>query len=510
MMGTKARIFTPLTQISLEELVPRDHFYRHLQTSLDLAFVRDLVAPFYALGGRPSIDPVVFFKLQLVMFFDGLRSERQLLALAADRLSVRWYLGYDLHEPLPDHSSLTRHRDRYGVATFRRFFDQILEQCRAAGLVWGQELYFDGTQVEAKADRDAMLPRFFVEALQTHLATLFPEAAPSALTNGPAGEPTAPLLSLPSTVPAGTAAPVADTRAAAADWIARLGRPNRDEKHGRYQRVADLLVSITDPDATLMRKKGGGVHLGYHTHYVVDGGKARIILNTLVTPSEVMDNQPMLDLLWRVCFRWRVRPRQVTGDTKYGTIENIKAIEEVGIRAYIPLPNFEERTPFFGKARFQYEAAEDRYRCPAGAVLVLRKHAYTEQNDIYQAAAAKCNSCLLKAKCTESENGRVIHRYFDEEYLERVRAYYGTAAYKKAIGKRQVWVEPLFGEAKAWHGLKRFRLRGLAKVNVESLLIASGQNLKRLLAKRGWGRRPGPAGAPLQARHAFWCAVTLA
>src|SRR5215469_1393542 len=100
-------------------------------------------------------------------------------------------------------------------------------------------------------------------------------------------------------------------------------------------------ISTTDPDATPMRLKGGGIHLGYHTHYVVDGGKRRIILAVLVVPGEVMDNQPMLDLLWYVYFRWRVRPRHVTGDTKYGTFENIKAIEQAGMRAYIPLFNRE-------------------------------------------------------------------------------------------------------------------------------------------------------------------------
>ena len=160
MMGIKARLFAPLVNVSLEELVPKDHFYRHLERSLDLNFVRDLVQPCYAAGGRPSVDPVVFFKLQLVMFFEDIRSERQLLRVAADRLSLRWYLGYDLHEPLPDHSSLSKIRDRYGVTIFRCFFDRIVEQCQQAGLVWGKELYLDSTQVEANADSDKMLPRF--------------------------------------------------------------------------------------------------------------------------------------------------------------------------------------------------------------------------------------------------------------------------------------------------------------------------------------------------------------
>ncbi len=120
-MGTKQRSFAPLINVSLEDLVPADHFYRHLDRTL---FVHET----YAVGGRPSIDPIVFFKLQLVMFFEGIRSERQLMWHAADRLSVHWYLGYDLDEPLPDHSSLTRLRNRYGVEMFHRFFDAIVDQ----------------------------------------------------------------------------------------------------------------------------------------------------------------------------------------------------------------------------------------------------------------------------------------------------------------------------------------------------------------------------------------------
>jgi transposase len=152
MMGTKERNFRSLPDdISLEELVPKDNFYRRLEERLDLSFVRELVEGLYARSGRPSVDPEVFFKLQLVMFFENVRSERQLMRVVADRLSVRWYLGYDLHESLPDHSSLTRIRDRYGLEAFGRFFEQIVEMCAEAGLVWGEEFYFDATKVEANA-----------------------------------------------------------------------------------------------------------------------------------------------------------------------------------------------------------------------------------------------------------------------------------------------------------------------------------------------------------------------
>jgi transposase len=89
MMGQKDRSFAALPPVTLEDLVPQDHFYRHLERSLDLGFVRDLVSNTYAEAGRPSIDPVVVFTLQLVLFFEGLRSERQLMHVVADRLSLR-------------------------------------------------------------------------------------------------------------------------------------------------------------------------------------------------------------------------------------------------------------------------------------------------------------------------------------------------------------------------------------------------------------------------------------
>jgi transposase len=511
MMGTKTRHFAPLLKVSLEELVPGDHFYRHVERTLDLSFVREFVQETYAGKGRPSIDPVVFFKLQLVMFFEGIRSERQLMRHAADRLSVRWYLGYDLNEPLPDHSSLTKIRNRYGVEVFRRFFEAIVEQCQQEKLVWGKELYIDSTQVNANADVDSLTPRFAVEAraaIQTHLTALFAEeesqqepqtaqtevvASPPEVTSPEVGACTVP-LALPTVLSQAEQEALASENATRHDWIAQEGRQQR-EVHGLYQRTSDFKVSTTDPDATPMRLKGGGTHLGYHTHYVVDGGKARIILQVLVTPSEVMDNQPMRDLIFRTRFQWKLRPRQMTGDTKYGTIENIKALEDAGIRAYVPLPNWEERYEVWSASHFRYEPQADQYRCPQGQILRRVGEVTPDGRQLYRAVASICNGCPVKGQCTTSTQGRRLYRQVGEEYLQRVRSYQQTPAYQKALRKRQVWVEPLFAEAKDWHGLRRFRVRLLWRVNCEALRIAAGQNLKRLLKKRGWGRRPFPVEA---------------
>ena len=293
MMGKKIRNFAPLPDLSLEELIPKDNFYRDLEETFDLSFVRDLVEECYASAGRPSVDPVVFFKLQLVLFFEGLRSERQLMAVVADRLSIRWYLGYDLHEPLPDHSTLTRIRDRYGLEAFRRFFEAIVERCAEAGLVWGEELYFDATKIEANASLESIVPRFAVEQ---HLQDLFEEDPQDSA--GVLGDTARAAVGDVDALPTSEDAQLALTNAAKSDWISRAGSQDREVKGNFYRRKADLYLSKTDPDASPMKRKGADhSHLGYQAHCVVDGGKARIILGVLVTPLR----SPRTSPCWTCC-----------------------------------------------------------------------------------------------------------------------------------------------------------------------------------------------------------------
>jgi transposase len=172
MLGQKQKAFQRQL-VSLEPLVPQTHFYRQLEAKLDLRFVYDLVKDCYASSrGRPSIDPVVFFKLPWIMFFEGIRSERQLMERVNVNLAYRWSMGYDGDEPVPDHSSLSKIRDRYGLVVFQRFFARIGERCQAAGVVWGRERYFDGTKIRANAAMDSLVPRWYWQAKQ-HLEALF-------------------------------------------------------------------------------------------------------------------------------------------------------------------------------------------------------------------------------------------------------------------------------------------------------------------------------------------------
>jgi transposase len=393
-----------------------------------------LVRHTYKEAGRPSIDPIVFFKLQLVMFFEGIRSERELVRVAADRLSIRWYLGYDLDEDLPDHSSLTRIRERYGVAIFQRFFEHVVDLCQQAGLIWGKELIFDGTKVQANAATDSLRSRWFVES-RAHLRALFegtatgmapwaipetaeergatpaPQAA-DAPRNHPDDERSGPGAHADAGPP--TRLPFRgsseqEQQLAAANSVAwrileeRRREPGMPSGSNGYERTSDSMVSRTDPDATPMRRfVGDRTVLGYHDHYVVDGGKARIILQAFVTPSDVMDNTPMLDLLHRARFRWKLRPERAIGDARYGALDNIMRLEDEGVRAFVALAQGGRQGGLYGPDQFRYDAERDEYRCPQGQPLPFAWVRWSEEVRIYRDDPSTCAACPVRRRCTDS------------------------------------------------------------------------------------------------------------
>jgi transposase len=261
MLGHRTKLFKLFNASNLDALVPADHFYRQLEEKLDLSFVRAMVREDrYEEIGRPSIDPVVFFKLHLIAFFEGIPSERRLMETAHLNLAHRWYLGYDLDDALPDHSSLSKIRSRYGVEAFQRFFEAVVERCKEAGLVDGDELYFDATQVEANASMRSLMPRVAPEAVREHVLQLFAQNAvpeqkaqkqndSSTGNDDPNGD--APASSLEQATIEKTDPSPTVLSQLMEEY--REARRSSLRKSISYHRVADTKVSRTDPDARPMR-----------------------------------------------------------------------------------------------------------------------------------------------------------------------------------------------------------------------------------------------------------------
>jgi len=447
MMGHKRRQFDYHDRICLDDLVPSDHFYRRLETAVDLSFVRELVQDRYCWwNGRPSIDPVVFFKLQLIMFFEGFRSERQLVAQVQVNLAFRWYIGYDLDEAVPSASNLSRTRDRYGVDVFMRFFEQIVELCIEAGLVWGAEQHFDASMIAANASYDKQAPRFYWEAIGKHVQQLFEQ-----------------------------------TDTIATCLVTKYNAQQPPDPYGGYLRKRDYWVNTVDPDATPADYR----QMGYRLHYVVDGGRARIILGCLVTPHATQDNAPMLDLAWWVRFRWHISFKRSVADARYGTSANVIALYSNGIMPYIPLLTAAAQTrranDKFPLALFHYDPQSDHYLCPAGETLHYSHTLPSTQRRFYKAQPDVCNHCVMRSQCTTSKQGRMVSHIAAKPQLDQIVAQRDAALYDKLVRKRMVWIEPKFGEVKQWHHGGRCRLRGIEKVNIEALVKAAGQNLKQLM-----------------------------
>ena len=145
---------------SLRQLVPDDHILARVDRVLDLAWLRDEVADLYcADNGRPGIDPEAAVRLMLAGFLLGLVHDRRLMREAQVNLAIRWFVGYALHEAVPDHSSLTRIRQRWGAERFRRIFERTVKACIAAKIATGEIVHIDASLIRADVSWESLVQR---------------------------------------------------------------------------------------------------------------------------------------------------------------------------------------------------------------------------------------------------------------------------------------------------------------------------------------------------------------
>ena len=204
----------------------------------------------------------------------------------------------------------------------------------------------------------------------------------------------------------------------------------------------------------------------------------------------------MLDMAWQTQFRWHLPLKQIVGDRRFGTIDNVVGVELNAVRAFLPLHTEAARSRkqkmLFPSDQFQFDAERNLYICPQGQELTHFKSDHQEQRLVYKAPDHVCAACPVRSRCMRGKLGRTVSHSTHKAILDRVQGYQQKEAYKKAMRKRQVWVEPKFAEVKEWHHGTKFRLRGLFKVNIEALLKAAGQNIKQLLKVKAGQNRPKP------------------
>jgi transposase len=154
---------------SMKDLIPEDHILKKIDRILDLSWLRREVADLYDLtNGRPGIDPEAAVRLMLAGLSQGIVKDRKVMREAQVNLAIRWFVGYRLNEKLPDHSSLTRIRQRWGVERFAKIFSRSVQQCVEAGLVGGETIHVDATLIRADVSWESLVREHVSEVWQAN------------------------------------------------------------------------------------------------------------------------------------------------------------------------------------------------------------------------------------------------------------------------------------------------------------------------------------------------------
>ena len=373
-------------------------------------------------------------RLMLAGLLLGIVHDRKLLREAQVNLAIRWFCGYRLHERLPDHSSLTRIRRRWGVERFLAIFERTVLQCVAAGLVKGDLVHLDATLIRADVSWESLV-KVHVEAVATANADDADDDAPSS-----AGGPSA----------------------------------GGKAKGGKIKKI-----SRTDPEARMATShRNQRLEPSYKQLTAVDGA-AGVVVDVDVVGGETHEGGALPDQLDRVEQRTGLAVGTATGDKAHASGENYAALEARGTRAVIPPQRL--RPAPMPLERFKYDAEHDLVRCPRGRKLLPA--ARYAKGRFYRARPTDCRTCPLKARCVpKSMRARSVMVGDGYPALLRARRRHRRRLPedRAAAGSHRARVEGVHGEAKAQHGLRRAMRRGLWNVAIQVYLTAAVINLKRL------------------------------
>ena len=444
-----------LHMVTIEDLMPQEHFLRKLEAALDLSFVYEETSPLYSRKyGRPPIDPVVLVKYLLVGFLYGIPSERQIEQRVQTDVALRWYLGLDLFDRVPDHSTISQLRRRKPSfrKVFRRLFEEVVRQCVAAGLVSGRLAVTDSTHVKANASQAS---EELVEMPEE--AGVYWERLDAYEEEG------------------------------LEELERRTGkrRKKRTKQIKRDNRRSKKRVSRTDPESGHMKRPGKPEGPHYLSHQTLDGDYG-IITGLTGTPGDVYDSVPYLDQLEHI--HQSVIPIQAAAaDSAYDFPLAHRVLEEHGIDFYVRPQAVYDRTQVeFKRDAFRYDQEKDRYICPNGKTL-RAKRLYRSDSGLfweYWAEREDCRACPLREKCL-SANDRQGARKLSDSYfkpsVQRHLSRWKEPDYKQALKQRQIWCEGTFAIQKRCHNLTRVLRRGLEAAEDHCLLSATALNLRRMI-----------------------------
>ncbi|ANI80105.1 IS1182 family transposase [Sphingobium sp. EP60837] len=411
---------------SLRQLIPSDHVLVRVDAVLDLSWLRAEIAELYSTdNGRPGIDPEVAVRLMLAGFLLGIVHDRRLMREAAVNIAIRWFVGYGVHEPLPDHSSLTRIRQRWGAERFRRIFERTVQACVAARIATGEVVHIDASLIRAHVSWDSLAVRH-VDAVAE----------------------------------------------------ANVDEGLRDSRQsGKFKKVC-----VTDPDASMATNgRNRRLEPAYKQHTAADDAASVVVDVEVVTgeENEGMAVAARLDAIVGTTGR----PIDIaTMDAGYAYAKVFRALEDRDIEAIVPAKAEQRPGKVIPTRRFKFDPRHNVARCPRGKILRPKGKPH-RGFQYFHASSRDCRACPLRSRCVSpSRYSRVV--VFNVNHPSLLRARRKRLAWgnrEQRLYQRHRWrVEGVHGEAKTWHGLSRAVRRGLDNMRIQAFLTAAAINLKRL------------------------------
>jgi transposase len=438
MQGIKGYQEKLFINFQLSDRVPYENFYRKLKETLDLTYLRNMTKGYYGTEGQKSIDTVVFFKLMLIGYLENINSDRKIVEQAGMRIDMLYFLDYDIDEPLPWHSTLSRTRKLFGEEVFLELFRNILRKCVAKGMVNGKVQAVDSAFIKANASLDSMIEMELFEGSSKYFNTL----------------------------------------------VENEENEEREKKGTKGKRYNDKYVSPHDPDARVSQKRGKFPALNHLGIISVDAA-SHIICGASVDFADKRDGDTTEKIVGQTIENLQevgIRVETVLADANYNCEGTHKYLEKEKIDAYIPVPGMYvvEREGFI------YNKEEDCYTCTQGVKLPFKgikiNKAGKPESKTYRTTVSDCKNCPLKSECCKNQNIKSIFDTPSKPYLDVMYAKMNTIKGKKMRVIRSATVEPVWGTLLNYRGIRKVYTIGNKLANKQLLMAATAYNLKKLVS----------------------------
>ncbi len=488
MQGKKQYSEKLFTSFQLSNYVPADNFFRRLKESLDFQWLYKATSVYYGTEGQKSIDPVVFFKLILVGYLENLNSDRKIIEHSRMRLDILFFLGYDLDEELPWHSTLSRTRALYGEEVFKELFSRVLALCVQKGMLSGRRQAIDSAYVKANASMDSLVEKEIIEDGSSYLDSLSEEEDSY---GNPIKQHTQVMEDNrdDTTITQSRSKNVKDHH----NWKGTAYKNMPKGKSLKKVHVAEdrpkfvsnhTHYSTTDRDARVSVKPGKPRQLNYSMQTAVDMS-SHLITNVEAHYADRRDSECLSQVLTNTIGNLRrheLEVEEIAADTGYSSGKALQSCLDHNITAYIP--NFGHYKA--KREGFIFDSENDRYTCEARGVHLPYKKTYQDKKGYYKkqyrSSAKDCGNCPLRTTCIGgSADYKKLEETIDKPLYDQMHHRLQTPYARRMKKLRQSTVEPVLGTLINFMGLRRIWTRGIKNANKFMLGAAIAYNIKKWL-----------------------------